>query len=208
MPPYIQGLLFGFLFILSFGPGFFALVQTSMQQGIKPAFALAMGISSSDAVYVTLALFGVSAYLEDPSVRFWLGVFGTIMLIGYAIYSWFKKPKIPSRKEKTFDYTRLYKFFFKGFFLNGLNPFILVFWVSIISAVSVRFEYNIVEQRYFFAGVLCTIISMDTMKVLFSNRLKYLITPARILIVNRSMGVILMLFGLRVLYFLVDNYWI
>ena len=208
MTPYLNGLLFGLIFILSFGPGFFALIQTSMVRGVKPALFTALGISLSDAVYVALILFGIANYLENPEVRLWMGMIGMGVLIAYAIYSWFKKPKIYTQHQMVETRLNSFKFFAKGFLLNGLNPFILIFWIGIVSVVTVNYEYSISEQRYFFSGVLCTIITMDTIKVLLANRLKHLITPGIILVLNRSVGIILLLFGLRILFFLFENYWI
>lgn len=208
MPPFLNGLLFGLIFIFSFGPGFFALIQTSITRGIKPALYTAAGISLSDAFYVSLVLLGIANYLEDSEVRLWMGIIGLIVIVTYAIYSWFKKPKIYTQSDLVETKINSLKFFAKGFLLNGLNPFILIFWIGIISVVTVNYEYSIDQQKYFFGGVLSTIIIMDTIKVLLANRLKHLITPSIILVLNRSVGVILLLFGLRIFYFLFDNYWI
>ena len=207
MPPFVNGLLFGLIFVFSLGPGFFALIQTSIQQGIKPAFFTALGISLSDALYVSLALLGISALLEDPDIRYWMAVFGTLMLFSYALYSWFKPPKVKTTKPSDYSRLRSLRFIGKGFLLNGLNPFILVFWISIISVVSVRFDYSGGEERYFFVGVLVTIFTMDVIKIFLSRRLKYMITPSRIVLMNRFVSVILTLFGIRILFFLYDNYW-
>jgi len=204
MPSYITGLLFGLVFIFSLGPGFFSLLQTSVQKGFKKAILMAFGISLSDILYVTLALMGVSSLLEKPSIRMWLGIGGTVVLIAYGIYSWFKKPKIYAEPEsKDISY---FKYLFKGFLLNGLNPFIMVFWVGIIGIVSVEYDYTYNQRVYFFVGVLNTILLSDILKAFIAFRLRKSITPKKILVINRSIGVILILFGLQLIYFLVDNY--
>ena len=94
MSQYLNGLLFGLIFAFSFGPGFFSLIQTSVQRGLKKSLFLVLGISLSDVVYVTLAILGVASFLKNEEVRFWLAIVGATVLIAYGIYSWFKKPQI------------------------------------------------------------------------------------------------------------------
>lgn len=204
---YFTGMLFGLVFIFSLGPGFFALVQTSVQKGFKKALLLAFGISLSDLVYVALALMGVASLLENQSIRMWMAIGGTVVLLAYGVYSWFKKPRVyPNKIEDQKDFST-FKYVAKGFILNGFNPFIVVFWIGIISFVSVKFEIDTVQQMVFFAGVLTTILTTDVLKAFIAYRLRSAVTPKSILILNRSVGVILILFGFQMIYFLVNNYW-
>lgn len=205
MTPFLNGLLFGLIFIFSLGPAFFSLVQTSVQKGLTKAILLAVGISLSDIAFVVLALMGVTSWLESDNFKIGLSIVGAVVLISYGIYSWFKKPKIYANDVEGKDLNGL-KYVVKGFFLNGFNPFILVFWMGIIGLVSVQFEYSTAQQPYFFAGVLITIFTMDLLKAFISNRLRSIVTPNSILIMNRSVGVILILFGLHMFYFLFSNY--
>lgn len=202
MPPFVTGLLFGLVFIFSLGPGFFALVQTSVQKGFKRAVFLAVGISLSDILYVALSIMGVARLLEEPHARLWMAAISMVILLVYGVYSWFKKPKIYQQDDVNAEFS-IFKYIFKGFILNGLNPFIVIFWVSIISLVSVKYNFNFIQQVTFFAGVLTTIFSSDLLKAFIAYRLRSMVTPQNIVILNRSVGVILILFGI---YFLVDSY--
>lgn len=206
MPPYFTGLVFGLVFIFSLGPGFFALVQTSVQKGFRKAVFLAIGISLSDIFYVILALMGVASMLEQPVTRLWMGVGGTVVLFGYGIYSWYKKPKLYEERQEVINEISYLKYVLKGFVLNGFNPFIVVFWVGIVSIVAVNYDYTGMDQKYFFSGVLTTILTTDISKAFLAHRLRKLITPKKILILNRSVGVILILFGIQMIYFLVDHF--
>lgn len=203
--PFFHGLLFGLIFLLFIGPAFFALLQTSIQQGLKPAIFLALGISASDACFVLLTLFGISPLLQDPSMKLWLGLPGSIILIAYGIYTWFKKaPAMQDPEEQTGKY--LIKYWIKGLFLNGLNPFIILFWLSWVSFVSVNYDYGPVGQRYFFAGVLLTILVSDIVKATIANKKKHLINPKHFRVINKAVALVLVAFGLRIVYFLISNY--
>ena len=206
MTPYLNGLLFGLIFIFSIGPAFFSLIQTSVQMGFFKAVLLAVGISMSDICFVVLSLMGIASWLEKSEFKMWLAIVGAIVLISYGLYTWFKKPKVYKNKlEEKQDITYL-KYIVKGFFLNGFNPFIFIFWMGIIGVVTVNFEYEVGQQVYFFSGVLTTIFGMDILKAFVANRVRSVITPASILIMNRSISVILILFGLHLFYFLISNY--
>lgn len=206
MPPYVTGLIFGIIFIFSLGPGFFSLVQTSVQKGFKRAVFLAIGISLSDVVYVILAMMGVASLLEEPSVRMWMAILGMVVLVAYGIYSWFKKPRVYTDKIEGIKEISYLKYIAKGFVLNGFNPFIVVFWLGIIGLVAVNYNYTDQNQIYFFTGVLTTILITDIVKAFIAHRLRSIITPRSILILNRSVGVILILFGFQLIYFLIKNY--
>lgn len=205
MPPIINGLIFGLIFIFALGPAFFALIQTSIQQGFKKAVLLAIGISISDVFYVIIVLLGMVKMLETDDFKFWMAVFGMVMLASYATYSWFKEPKIMSENAIAED-TKYIKHLFKGLFLNGLNPFIIVSWATWVSAIAINFEYNFNQQIQFFGGMLITILSMDIGKAFIAHRLKHLITVKFIRRMNRIVAIILFLFTIQIVYFLYQNY--
>lgn len=205
MPPIINGLIFGLIFLFALGPAFFALIQTSIQQGLKKAIFLAIGISVSDIFYVLVVLFGMAKALETDSFKFWMGIFGVIMLGAYGIYSWFKTPKI-EREEELIKDSNYAKQFAKGLLLNGLNPFIIVSWATWVSAIAINFEYGFNQQVQFFGGMLITILSMDVGKAFIAHRLKHLITVRFVRNMNRTVAVILLLFSAQILYFLFTNY--
>lgn len=205
MTPFLNGLLFGLIFIFSLGPAFFSLVQTSIQKGFSRAILLAIGISLSDFTFVILTLMGITTWLQSDRFKIWVSVVGAIILISYGIYSWFKKPKIYANNLDDKQDKNI-KYLIKGFLLNGFNPFILVFWMGIIGVVTVNFDYDATQQSYFFSGVLITIFTTDLIKAFVANRLRSVVTTNTILIMNRSVGVILILFGLQLFYFLFSNY--
>ncbi len=199
-------MLFGLVFLLALGPAFFALIQTSIQQGFRKAIFFALGISLADSAYVMITLFGLSGFMETDSFRFWMAIFGSIMLSAYAIYSWVKQP-IMTELELAND-VNYGKYIVRGFFLNGLNPFILISWATWISAVTVNFNYQFTEQVQFFIAMLVTILSMDIGKAFIADKLKHLITVRFVRIMNRTVAVILLLFTARIFYFLYENYYL
>lgn len=204
MPPIINGLFFGLIFIFALGPAFFSLIQTSIQHGLKKAIVLAIGISVSDVLYVIIVLLGMAKALETDDFKFWMGIFGVVMLSAYGVYSWFKVPHIATGESiSDSNYTRQ---FVKGLLLNGLNPFIIVSWATWVSAIAINFEYQFNQQLQFFGGMLITILSMDIGKAFVAHRLKHLVTVKFVRKMNRTVAVILILFSLQIVYFLITTY--
>lgn len=204
MSPFFNGLLFGLIFLFSLGPGFFALIQTSIQQGFKKAVLMAIGISLSDTLYVMITLFGMAKIMETDDFKFWMAIFGTVMLVVYGVYSWLKKPVIEAVSlTEDVNYA---KYIMKGFFLNGLNPLIIISWATWVSTVAVNFNYGFYDQLQFFTGMLLCILSTDVGKAFISHRLKHLITERFVRNMNRVVAVIMILFAARIFYYLVENY--
>jgi len=190
--------------LFSLGPAFFALIQTSIQQGFRKAMFFAIGISLSDVLFVLIILFGLAKILETDSFKFWMAIFGSIMLTGYAIYSWIKKPVV-EEVEMTND-ANFAKYALKGFVLNGLNPFIIISWATWVGTIAVKFDYDFPEQLQFFVGMLMSILSLDLIKAFIANKLKHMITVKFVRKMNRVVAVIIFVFALQIVYYLLDNY--
>jgi threonine/homoserine/homoserine lactone efflux protein len=90
--------------------------------------------------------------------------------------------------------------------LNGLNPFIILIWISLISVTKVNYNYNTTEQTYFFTGLLVSVFISDVSKALVAHRLKHLINPKIFKRINLIVGGLLIVFGLRIIYFLINTY--
>ena len=205
MPPFINGGLTGLIFVFAIGPAFFALIQTSIQYGFRKAIFLALGISASDTFYVLLVLFGMSRILQGEQVKLWMGIFGSILLVSFAVYSWFMKPKAYG-EDNLSSGSGYGRQFVKGLLLNGLNPLMIVFWATWISTITVRYDYEFGQQVFFFIGMLLMILSLDICKAVIAQRFKHLLTAKFIVTMNRTVAIILVLFTFRIVYFLFENY--
>jgi len=98
-----------------------------------------------------------------------------------------------------------FKYFFKGMIINLLNPFLLVFWISLISVVEANYSYDDKGNRYFFLGVLTISLILDISKSLLARKLKDLIQPKVISSVNKILSIVMLLFSLRIGYALITS---
>jgi len=200
--PLLEGIGMGVILSLIIGPVFFALIQHSMSYGFRQAVVMALGILVSDALYVVISHFGFNWLAGNPIVKLALGLGGGLILIGFGVVSFRKKslqrPNTGGVFTKSFSKR---KGFLKGLSLNGINPFVLLFWISVAGLVNVRRELTAYDKWLFYGGVLVTVFSIDVLKAYVAKHLSRFITPQLMQKLNRLVGMVLIVFGFRLVYF-------
>lgn len=197
----LKGMGAGLVLSVLVGPVFFALIQTSIQKGFSFGIALATGILLSDTIYICLAYWGIAQIIEDWKISGFLGMAGAIVFIIFGLNLWIKKFKyLRMSPVKTHSVVRS---FFKGFALNALNPFVIVYWISVIGGIGSAYDY---ERQYiipFIVATLLTVYSIDFLKVDFATKIKKLLRIRVLLIMNRVIGSIFIFSGLFLIYYVV-----
>lgn len=206
MGEFWNGLLFGMLLTILIGPVFFALIQTSIEKGFGSGLSIAIGISLSDALYIFITYFSVSKFLHDERFTISLGIVGGIVMFAFGISSILKPVPEQFVYKKIKGKNNVLKQIAKGFVLNGINPFVLVFWLGMVSMATVKYRYDLNGVILFFAGILVTVFITDIVKSYIANKLRALITPAFMKIMNRIVGLVLFIFGARLFYYAVFDY--
>ncbi|MBQ0739865.1 LysE family transporter, partial [Aquimarina celericrescens] len=95
---------------------------------------------------------------------------------------------------------RLSGFFLKGFSVNFFNPFVFMVWIGV---------YNYGQYTYpedgvlliFISAVLAGILTTDLLKVFLSKMVKRFISTQRLSLLFKITGGVLILFSIRLLYF-------
>lgn len=195
-----NGFLFGLALAFFIGPVFFALIQTSVQKGFKSGASMAVGISLSDVIYIVVSYVGVSQILESESLKAVMSIGGGAIMLAFGLSS-FRKPVL--EKSHVNDMTgneKLWRYMVKGFLLNGINPFVLLFWLAVVSYASVEYHYSGQQAQLFFGAIIFTVLLTDLTKAYTAHRLRCFITEKYITILNRVVGVALMAFAARLFY--------
>lgn len=191
----------GLLLSAIIGPVFFTLIQGSLSYGFRYAAVLALGICLSDSIYVLVTYFGVQYLSEATYFEYVLGYVGGLILIGFGISSLVKKKSVrPSSGGIAMPTTFKRKAFLKGFSINGVNPFVLLFWISIASLVQLKEDFESKDVVGYYIGILLTVFVIDLFKAFIAKRLSHLMTPRLMLILNKTVGVIMIGFGLRMIW--------
>lgn len=190
------------------GPAFFILIETSISKGIKSALYLDLGVLISDLVYVTIAFlfFQEVNDLMDSERQNFLKIIGGMAFVIFGITNILKARKailIPHSKlveAESLSASNHVMMVLKGFMINGLNPGVLFYWLTLMTLLPKTPESldipHIYIQLVFVGFVLVTFFSVDVLKISGAKKLKEFLTPSWIRVVNFVLGSILILFGL------------
>ena len=195
----LEGLLLGLslAFLFGFGPAFFALIQTAIQRGFWPAVLLALGIFINDVSIVTLSLLGSSQLFHATDNYKIIGIIGGSLLIIFGLYNINTKPA-PQNEEENMVKNSPHPLIYigKGFLLNIANPFVWIFWISLVVGVTARFKANSTEIFTFFASALLVVFLSDIVKSFAAFQFKKFATAKFILYIHRIAAIGLIAFGI------------
>jgi threonine/homoserine/homoserine lactone efflux protein len=190
----------GFLLSFMIGPVFFVLLETSALKGFRAAIVFDLGVLVADVLFITVAYFSSFQLLENLSNQPGLYVFGGVILLVYGITTFAKKEskkKIRETEEKSVKISKGYLgLFIKGFLLNFINIGVLVFWLGVIIVVGPSVNNDPNRIRIFFGSMLLAYFITDVFKILLAKQLKRKLTPERIHLIKKGLGVILVICGM------------
>ncbi|MDD1793655.1 LysE family translocator [Enterovibrio makurazakiensis] len=123
-----------FIFVLTPGPGIFAILARAMVKGARGCTALAAGMVVSDLVYLTLACFGLATIAENYSELFTVIRFAGAAYLIYLGYKMFRAlPQLAtvtgSAEEKTKGHISA---FVQGFLISASNPKVILFYIAFL----------------------------------------------------------------------------
>lgn len=191
-----KGFIAGLSLVIFLGPGFFTLLKASLHHGFRHGIAVATGIFLSDVLCVALCLLGLTDFIQDPKYKSFIGLFGIVMLTALGLRYLFKAPPAPAQVK---DLPPAYlPTVVKGFLVNLLNPFLLVVWLGILSIATSETD-TFRQTLVFMIAALTGVLFTDILKALFAHRIKRLLHPELLRWSYRVIGVILLLFALRML---------
>lgn len=183
------------------GPVFFSLIQGSLQHGFRYSAALAFGVLVSDSLYVVATYFGLQIFSETDFFEMILGYLGGLILIGFGIKSLLKRSvdristggiTLPKAKKRSA--------FAKGFGINGVNPFVMLFWISIVGIVEQKESFQNIDIALYYVGILITVFAIDLLKALVAKQMARWVTTRVMWILNKLVGLIIIGFGLRMIW--------
>jgi threonine/homoserine/homoserine lactone efflux protein len=191
---YLEGIVLGLPLMFLTGPVLLTLLQASIRSGQRSGLAVAIGIIVSDILCVILSYFGVSQILTTGQSKQWVFVGGGVIVLVFGLVSLFKTPKIPELPPPVTS-KALASFFAQGFLVNGVNPFVLLFWAGAMSGAISRQGTSAQPIGWYIAGTLTVIFASDIIKALAAHRLKGYLTVRALTWINRIAGIGLVGFG-------------
>ena len=196
----------GLLLSIAVGPVIFSILKQSLNNGHRGGMAFVLGVSVSDISLVLVSNVFTEFFGSISSHRTEIGIAGSIFLMLMGVYFlFFKKVKVNEQGQQVIavfrkrDYVRI---FLSGFFMNTLNPGIFLFWIT----ASTSFVSHTVQERLIiFTTCLLLALGGDIAKVMLAGKIRNRLTPHNIHIINRINGVILIGFGMALIWGLLSG---
>lgn len=202
MDIFLEGTILGLslAFLFGFGPAFFALIQTGIYRGFFSGILLAFGIFLNDLVIVTASLYGVTSIMSSTHNYSLMGTIGGGLLIIIGIVTYLRKTEIEKMEDKPeIKAPHAIIYIGKGFLLNAANPFVWIFWISIIVGITARFSADTLKLILFFSGALSIVLITDIIKTFAASRFKRFVTDKFLILINKIAGLAISGFGLFLL---------
>jgi threonine/homoserine/homoserine lactone efflux protein len=203
MKSLIEGIQTGLILCFLIGPIFFTLLQTGVERGFRAGAMVGLGIWMSDLVFISLFYSSVSQFTQlvaGESFSLYVGIGGSIILAIFGLWALFTKPSLASGPDLNLRPSSSYfTLWIKGFLINAVNPFTIIFWFTIVSAALLRTDLDTNNMVYYFGAIIGTVAITDLLKILLAKKIRRWMSPTHILWFRRISGVALIIFGVVLL---------
>jgi len=197
----LKGIGLGFVLSLAMGPILFSIIKHSINVGHKGGLAFVAGVSASDFSLAFISNVFSTLFEAISSHKQLIGISGSVFLMIIGIYFlFFKKVKFTRRGkliDTPFRKRDYLKMFLSGFFMNTLNPSVILFWLT---ASTTFINHTIQERIVLFLICLLIVLSADIIKVMLAGKIRNKLTPRNILYINRLNGIILIAFSIALIW--------
>jgi len=179
------------------GPLFFGLLVQGSKEGAKSGFSSAIGHTLVEFPLVIALAFGLLAVASQPAIRFVIGLVGGVGLISFGLLQIYqtiknKSTSVGTNENKTLRTSSLVL----GLALTGLNPYFILWWLTIGSVL-------IVQALAFAAivGVLIMYVAHVWMDYAFLTAIAHMAKKGRNVVGSRYYKLALIAFGAILVYF-------
>jgi threonine/homoserine/homoserine lactone efflux protein len=192
----IKGILTGLLLSVYLGPTFFTVMETLMRRGAKAAILLNSGVWLSDISCIIVAYYGASELMGPIQNNL---IFKLVAGAAFLFFGLTYLLRKPDETVKPLGGVGVLILLVKGFLINTLNPGVLVFWFGAMIVAVSALELHGVQILYYFAGTIITLVTFDLLKIMFSHKLRKVVTEKLMTKLFRITGIILMSLGIFVI---------
>ncbi len=117
-----------FIFVITPGPGVFAIISRAINYGAKGCILLILGLILGDIIYLVSACFGLSAIVAEYNTAFlFIKIFGSLYLIYLAYKIVTSDVIIPTKQNNK---TKI--LFAQGFLISISNPKVIIFYIAFL----------------------------------------------------------------------------
>ena len=195
---YFDGLRFGMLLQLAFGPMCLMVFNTAKNVNFIVAMSLVLAIALVDAFYILLAALGVNKLLDNKKTKTTFKIIGALVLILFGlniILSVFDINIIPGLNLKPSS-TNI---FVQGLILTLSNPITIVFWGSVLTTKIIDDGLKKNELIIFSVGLVSSTLFFLSFIAFLGTVLSSFIPEIVSRVLNIIVGLLIVIFGVKML---------
>lgn len=132
---FIEGFLLGLGASVPLGPINILIISNALRSYLV-AVSIGAGAMSADITYLLLALFGLFFLFKSSLITLVMALFGSIFLL-YLSFEIFKHRR-DTIHIKEVNSKSIFKSWLKGYSLTLLNPYTVIFWLSVSTYISTK----------------------------------------------------------------------
>ncbi len=195
----IAAVVLGVTLSFMIGPVFLLLLEIAMNKGVKNALAFDAGVIFADILFVIAILYS-SSFLKDMTHMSWIYGIGGLVIAGYGFYNIRVAKKKKTHLEQQDELPELKTASFgvyvtKGFFMNFLNVGVLAFWLASVVVMRGSVDNDPELLTIYFIVTIAAYALVDVFKIFSARKLKSYLTDKVLVKIERSVGIVLVLFG-------------
>lgn len=156
----ILGLLLGWGAAIPIGPVNLEVIRRHLRFGFSSGFLFGLGACSADILYLILLLTGLLIILNQGFWLFGLGIVGAFILAWYGYKAVTLKPLDTFSVDEDRNIYSLPKEWAQGLLMTLLNPYTVLFWVSVSAELAhLSMEHRVSSGVLVGIGVLLGTVS-------------------------------------------------
>jgi threonine/homoserine/homoserine lactone efflux protein len=194
----IKGIITGLFLSAFIGATFFMLIETSMTRGFRAALWFDLGVIVCDAIIIAAVYFFAASITKSLMHSHYFNLAGGLAFVGFGINY------IIARRHEHTGYqakTKVLKLFLNGFFINLLNPSVVIFWLGSMAVALSHFKFTGKQCLAYFATALGVVLLVDIAKAYFASKLSRFLRPGILRRIYVFSGILMIGLGIFIIFF-------
>ena len=180
-----------FIFVMTPGPGIFALVGRALSRGPLSGFVLSLGLISADTIYLTFAIVGLS-YVATRLHPLFVAVkiVGALYLVWLGVQAW--RAPAETLAASAAGNRSLWRDYIGGFLTSASNPKVILFYLGFLPAFIDLQHISLARYVQIVAIICATLLSGCLVYLFLCARMRQVFTSTRaVRYLNRISAVVL-----------------
>ena len=197
----VKGMIVGIVCSAPMGPVGVLCVQRTLNKGRWYGFVTGLGAATSDMIYALLTGFGMSfvmEFIDNPQYKFYLQIFGSILLFCFGYYCYKSDPRKKVHTGKKKQKGTLLHNYVTAFIVTFSNPLIILLFLATFAQFAFVVPEHPVEMSLGYLSIIGGALLWWYVLTWLVDRIREFFSLNSIVLINRIIGTIVMVFSFAI----------